>query len=372
MTEEKPPSDGALDDDEREELRRLRAKVADLESRPESRPAASRGGRWRAVTSAVLIVVACLLAPLSLVAIWSNSQVSDTDRYVASVAPLARTASVQSAIANRVTTVVDRQLDVQGLLDEAVTALQNQGLPERTGERLKGLAGPIESAVNGFVHDAALRLVKSDEFATLWERANRAAHTQLTAVLSGEGSKVLKVQGDTVSIDLGPIIERLKQRLVAAGLTIAGSLPAVHPTFELFASDKLVQAQTAYSLLNTVAWVLPLVVLVLLVAGIAVARNHRRTALIAALGVLAAMLVLALGLVIGRTVFTNVVAAANATLAADVYALVVDYLRTSLQVVAVVALLTAAILYLAGPADLALQFRSLAKRTRTQLFPRKS
>lgn len=366
MTDEKPPSGGDLADGEREELEMLRAKVAELEGRVAPR----RGGRWRALTSGVLIVVACLLAPLSLVAIWSNSQVSDTDRYVASVAPLARTASVQTAIANRVTTVVDRQLDVQGLLDEAVTALQGQGLPERTGERLKGLAGPLESAVNGFVHNAALKLVKSEEFATLWEKANRAAHTQLTAVLSGQGSKVLKVQGDTVSIDLGPIIERLKQHLVAAGLTIAGSLPTVHPTFELFASDRLVQAQTAYSLLNTVAWVLPLVALVLLAAGVAVARNRRRTALVAALGVLVAMLALGLGLTVGRTVFINVVAAANAALAGDVYDLVVDYLRTSLRVVAVIAALAAAVLYLAGPSDLAVQVRSWGKQARSAFSER--
>jgi hypothetical protein len=35
----------------------------------------------------LLIVVACVLAPLGVVAVWARNQVTNTDRYVATVAP---------------------------------------------------------------------------------------------------------------------------------------------------------------------------------------------------------------------------------------------------------------------------------------------
>src|SRR4051794_24083391 len=58
-------------------------------------------GRWRAPTAAVLIVIGCILAPLAVTAVWANRQVSDTDRYVETVAPLAKDPAVQAAVATK-------------------------------------------------------------------------------------------------------------------------------------------------------------------------------------------------------------------------------------------------------------------------------
>ena len=51
-----------------------------------------------AVLSFVVLSIACLLAPLALVAFWASGLVSDTDRYVEAVAPLptTRTSSAPS------------------------------------------------------------------------------------------------------------------------------------------------------------------------------------------------------------------------------------------------------------------------------------
>jgi hypothetical protein len=73
-------------------LQRLRAEVATLRTQLEQRRAVGQGPsggigrvvrqRWRAVVATLLIVVACVLAPLSVVAVWTRQQVTDTDRYV--------------------------------------------------------------------------------------------------------------------------------------------------------------------------------------------------------------------------------------------------------------------------------------------------
>jgi hypothetical protein len=79
-----------LTDDEHAELQRLREEVAQLRSQPGGPAGPAAPGRrrrlgWRGPVATVLIVVACLLAPLSVFAVWTANQVSNTDRYVANV-----------------------------------------------------------------------------------------------------------------------------------------------------------------------------------------------------------------------------------------------------------------------------------------------
>ena len=77
---------------EQEELERLRAEVRELRGRAAAGAApgrpSRRGGRWRAPVASVCIVLACVLAPVSVLGVWAANQVSNTDRYVANVAPL--------------------------------------------------------------------------------------------------------------------------------------------------------------------------------------------------------------------------------------------------------------------------------------------
>ena len=55
----------------------------------------------RTFWSTLLIVVACVLAPLSVVSVWARGEVTDTSRYVQTVAPLASDPAVQQAVTNR-------------------------------------------------------------------------------------------------------------------------------------------------------------------------------------------------------------------------------------------------------------------------------
>src|SRR5215212_3055978 len=79
--------------DERVELERLRREVEVL--RAGGRPPRRRL-RWRSVFAVVLIVLGCVLAPVAGVAVWTNNQVSDTDRFVRSVGPLVHDPDVQN------------------------------------------------------------------------------------------------------------------------------------------------------------------------------------------------------------------------------------------------------------------------------------
>ncbi len=55
--------------------------------------------RWRTIVAVLLIVLGCVMAPLAGVAVWARNQVTNTDRYVRTVAPLAADPAFQATIA---------------------------------------------------------------------------------------------------------------------------------------------------------------------------------------------------------------------------------------------------------------------------------
>jgi hypothetical protein len=61
---------------------------------------------------ATLVVLACVLAPIAGTAIWINNQVTQTDRYVRTVKPLASDPHIQAAIAANVTRTLFAHVDV--------------------------------------------------------------------------------------------------------------------------------------------------------------------------------------------------------------------------------------------------------------------
>jgi hypothetical protein len=97
-------------------------------------------------------------------------------------------------------------------------------------------------------------------------------------------------------------------------------------------------------LLKAVAIGLPLLVLALIVAAIALSERRRRTLLQASLGIAASMAVLGILLTIGRSVYLDLVAGPNLPrdAATAFYEILVHYLRLGLRIVAAVALLIAA------------------------------
>jgi hypothetical protein len=360
-----------LTEDERVELQRLRVEVAALRSQRAAQPAlgeappaaAGRGGaarrRWRALAATLLIVVGCLLAPLSVVAVWARNQVTNTDRYVETVAPLVREPAIQDAISAQIVAQVFTYIDVSGLTNQAVDALASRGLPPQVAGQLRALAGPIENGVESFTHSQVDKIVQSEEFATAWVEANRVAHAELVKALTGEGGGAVTVSNDTVSVNLAALIDVVKQQLTAAGFELASRIPEVNASFVLFQSADVVKAKSAFHLLDTMGDWLPVIALALLAAGVYVASSHRRALIGAGVGLVVAMVVLALGLAVFRAAYLNAIPAAVLPhdAAAVLYDTVVRFLRLGLRSVLVLGLVVAAGAFLTGPAATAVRAR---------------
>ncbi|HEY8112216.1 MAG TPA: hypothetical protein VII16_05045 [Actinomycetes bacterium] len=325
--------------------------------------------RWRTVVASVLIVLGCVLAPLSVLGVWARSQVTDTDRYVETMAPLASHPDVQEALTNRITIAIMQYVDVSDLVRETADALAGAGLPPRAADALRGLSGPAEAGARSFIHDQVSRVVKSDAFATAWETVNRVAHQQLVAVLSGKSQGAVTVQGDTVTLDLAAFVLSVKQQLINAGFTLAARIPDLHLQFTIIQSEDIKRGQKLYRFVDRFGYILPFVTLVLLAGGVIAAKNRRRAAVWAGLGVAISMVLLGAGLALGRHVYLNrlPVSVSSAT-AAAVFDTTVRFLRTGLRSVLVIGLIVAAGAFLSGPSSAAVStraaFRRLFARTR--------
>jgi hypothetical protein len=344
-------------EDEHAELARLRAEVAELRSE-KTRPATRRHPGWRAPVATILIVVGCLLAPLSVLAVWTANQVSDTGRYVANVAPLIHDPAIQNALTDKITNEVTSNIHVIAYTDQAAALLTSKGLP-RVGALLKSFAPSISSAVTGLIHSAVHKLVTSQQFARAWVKANTVAHKVLVMALSGQGNGTVGISNGQVTIDLGPFISTVKQDLVKRGFTLANGIPAIHPTFALFSAKYLVKARNAYRLINDLKYVLPILSVLLMALAVYVARGHRRALIGASLGLAGSMLLLGAGLLIFRGVYLNSVSASAlpADAAAALFDTLVRFIKEGLRTILVLGLVVAAGAFLVGPSVTAVKTR---------------
>jgi hypothetical protein len=361
VTEAPAPSE-----QEATEVERLRAEVASLRSRLQDQGgagAAAQGSRetrqrWRTVLAALLVVLACVLAPLSVVAVWTKNQVTNTDRYVRTMAPLASKPAIQNALADRITARIFASIDVKALTNQAVDVLAKQGLPPARVAQLRSLEAPVANGVESFTRSQVGKITSSAAFASAWVQANRQAHEALVKAMTGKGGGAVTIQNDTVTLDLGPLIHQVKQQLVASGINLAAKFPETNASFVLFKSPAITKAQNGFNLLNTLGIWLAIIVLALIALGVYVAKSHRRMLVGACLGVGAGMIVLALGLAIFRSVYLNALpASVSHAAAADLYDTLVRYMRLGLRAVLVLALVIALGAFLTGPSVTAVRTR---------------
>lgn len=308
-------------------------------------------GKGRRVAVALLLVVACVLAPLSVLAVWTKNTLLDTDQYVATVGPLATNQQIIAAAAANITAALVADTDVEAKVRDA--------LPDRA----KFIAPAVASSLEDVVNQLAVKVLSSPRFEAVWERANRRAHDQVVDVLTGNGGKTITTKSGVVAVNLGPVVDRVRKRLDSLGIDVFSAADAkrISPRFVLFQSDDLEQAQSATDLLQKGAVVLPIVTLLLFAAAIALSRSRRKTILHAGLGLAIGMLVILTAFNLGRTFYLDAVKSANRDAAAAVYDQVLNFLRLSARTGFVVGIIVAIGAWLAGPGSLATRLRAMTR-----------
>jgi hypothetical protein len=372
---EDPAPSTELTLDERAELEQLRAQVAATQALPQAVEGSdagvqrARSGRGRWAGAMVLLVVAALLAPLSALATFTRSTVLDSDKYLAMVAPLAQDPAVQDEISRRITDAVFEQLKVKELTTQTLDAIaarpRVEGVTERLPVELSTFAEPISNAVHGFTQGQVSRLVASTTFQDAWVAANREAHAGLVAALTGENTSAgVSVTQGQVSVNLAAFITAIKPVLVERGVPFADRIPVVNAQFVVLNSADLGRAQSAIRMLDLLRYVLPVLAILALVGGVALAPARRRALVIGASMVVGSLVLLLLGIQVLRALYLDdlekvLLVPQVATVLFDA---VTTPLRLAVRSTAMLFLVIAVGAWLAGPSHAAGAVRSVPRR----------
>jgi hypothetical protein len=210
------------------------------------------------------------------------------------------------------------------------------------------------------VHDKAQSVIASDTFQRVWREANRRVHSAVEEALTGSGDGALRIDTDTVTLDLGPVVEQVKQRLVDEGMGVAARIPPVHTNLMLVEAEDIGRVRTYFRLSQLAGTWLPVLSVALLTAGVLLARNRRRALIAGAVGFAVATALLGVGLTVARVLYLDALPAGLSQPAAgSVYDVLTRFLRRAVRVVVALGAVTALAAWLTGPGPRATWVRRL-------------
>ncbi len=316
---------------------------------PDSQPSAGERFRHHTVVAA-LVVLACLLAPLSVASIWLRDQVLDENAYVKTVSPLSKNSVIDTYVANELTTALFANVDV--------AAEARKVLPPRADF----LVLPLTAGLRDFTQQTVARFLATNRFHQLWLAANRVAHKALVAVLEGRGG-VLVAEHGVVSIDLTNVALAVRHELDRAGIHVFDSVPrsALERRFVIGHSRWLARARFIMKL-RFVALAIPVLALAAFALALGLSRRRRRTLLQAGIGVAVAGAVAVAAVVVLRTIYLDYVVwpVVPKDAGAAFFDTVTRKPRLGLRLEFVGGLLLAAGAATAGPSRLAARVRATA------------
>ncbi|HTK16752.1 MAG TPA: hypothetical protein VL769_10205 [Acidimicrobiia bacterium] len=256
--------------------------------------ATPRSARVRAISSVALIVLACMLAFVSVIAVWTRALVLNTDAYVRAVGPLIEKPALRDELSLRIVDELYQHVDVPKLLREALPK-RGDVLAPTLAQGIRDTSVKLASTALG---TAAVRRV--------WENANRVAHDQVVHVLEGKGDILTTDKGE-VAVELRPLAEKVREALDANGVHLFDNVPAstLDRRFVLFRSADLARAQRATRLLDALGTWLPLVTVLVFAGAVAASEQRRRAIGRCALALAATMVVLTVGVAVGRSFYLD-------------------------------------------------------------------
>ncbi|WP_404390101.1 hypothetical protein [Humibacillus xanthopallidus] len=334
---------------------------------PPAQPVTPRR-RWLSILSAIMIVLGCVLVPVTATSFWVRGTITDTESYVAVVGPLASDPQVQTAVEEQLTARVMTeltQLDVIGALTEALVA---QGISPELASSLSLLQSPLQDRTEALVRRVVDRIVTSERFAAVWTNANRIAHTQLIRLLEGDTTVLTQQEDGQLVVDLSALSSTIRTALENAGVPGASLLPDVAGAVVVGDGTRLTQAETAYRLVKGLPWVLLVVTIALIVIGVLLARRRWRASMLTLGGVLVAALVTIVAARVGADYAISGLEPANRGAAGSIVEAVTDRLRQILRVIGWLALAALVVTALTGGGPRATALRRSVGDTASQTW----
>jgi hypothetical protein len=208
-----------------------------------------------------MVIFGSLLVVIACFATWAERQALTTDDWVKTSDRLLQNEAIQKALANYAVDQLYANVDVEKELDQA--------LPPN----FQRLSGPASTGLRALATNGAERVLATSRFQQAWEKANRAAHQTLIAIIEDKGD-VVSTSGGEVVLELRPLIIQVANQL-GLGEDLANQLPPDVGNLKIISSDQLGLAQTIAKLIRGVALITSLLALALFAGAIYLSRGYR-------------------------------------------------------------------------------------------------
>jgi class 3 adenylate cyclase len=336
-------------------------------------------GRFRQFCMGAVVVATCLITVLAATSYWVHETLLDTQKYVATVKPIARDPAVTKAMSQWMSEQLLEVVNAEKIIRDA--------LPE--GGRL--LAAPLASAVRTFVQDQIDKILQSSAFEKAWAVANTAAHTTAVRVLRDEtGTNVVSTSNGKVVLNLLPLFNEALRQLQNASPDILGhevtlpeikadqiptdarqrisdaigvKLPGDFGEIVLFDSSQLRTAQDVVRWFDRANVALLILAPLALAFTIWVSHRRRRTVMQLGVGIAIGLVLIRRGSIIGKDSVLNKV---NDKINRNAFDAAISHVLGSYLSftgwLIFLALLVAAIAFLTGPSSRAEHMRQGTRR----------
>lgn len=197
----------------------------------------------RSIFAGILLVLSVLVAPVAAVGAWARAEILDTDNFVATMDPLIEEPEVRELLRDETLAAIQQQIDIESLPGDGLEELLSDGIDQA---------------------------IASDAFADVWTTMLQQAHMRTVDLFEQDPDSAASLAEDgTLALELGVVVEQIKQALVDQGLAFAADLPEVTGSVTIVTDDSLNTARTAYNLTDSFGFWLPFIAGALLLIGLA-------------------------------------------------------------------------------------------------------
>lgn len=222
---------------------------------------------------------------------WTGRTLTDNKRYVEATQPLIQNQAIQEAIANKATTAIFNNIDVEQIAQDA--------LPSRA----QFLAPSIANQVKTFTNDQIENIVTSNKFQEVWQTVNAGAHQRLLKAIKN-------YQGDG-TFDINDLYGRISERLQDSKLSFLANktLPASVGSITIVSTPNLPKAHWIVVNLWWIRLLSIALFILLTILSIWLAKNRRKMFVIITSLYALLMLATLIALRITKTIAVNHIAA---------------------------------------------------------------
>jgi hypothetical protein len=231
-----------------------------------SAQAAAPLSRKRRILIWTLVVLASIIAVVSIMTTWVRRQMLDNAAWNRATTQVVQDPKVQAAIAAYTVNQLYDNIDV------------GQALSERLPPRLKQLGPPLAGALEQPAQQAVARLITRPRVQQLFINASTIAHEKLVNVLENKTGHGISTGNGVVTLDVHQMVVEVGTELGIPPDALA-KLPNKAGTITLMKSNQLSAAQTGVQAVRVLSVWLLVAVLVLYGLAIWLARGSRRATL---------------------------------------------------------------------------------------------